>query len=481
MAAELGHGIEQSQNAEVKGVGEFEFMAAGERESPLAAFLRAEVPDWDDEVVCRARYKGFTGQRADWENRLQFWKDLVVKCARHLGLVVIEPSKVQHQWFLREGITPLGISTVLTEMRKSGELQTREELMRPQATLTQYTGSVFRQVFTWMGSQVLGTSAGTQPGCVQPDVLIVTSLLQECSSLIIKALSESEWRHVCVVTMTRFRELCVSTETADVLIAMLINQGRACLIKLDGNENIEGIKIALEDEPIPTVTEIDSHVLRLYWTLERLHQQVNVLDVRVTSSRSATVAALKSGDKKGALRHARRLKVLTTSKGKCETFMDRIDEVLTSIADAEASRKVTDALKVGVQAIKDNHVTLSEIQTCLEEADEAISQQRDTQTTIAEAPLITGADDMDLEEEFLLLVAELDNDSVTEINDLPKAAYRDRLPAHEKSAQSDASSTSVSKPKRLIEGSVKAEKYQEEEESADSLEKAFAKLELELA
>lgn len=88
---------------------------------------------------------------------------------------------------------------------------------------------------------------------------------------------------------------------------------------------------------------------------------------------------------------------------------------------------------------------------------------------------------MDLEEEFLLLVAELDNDSVTEINDLPKAAYRDRLPAHEKSAQSDASSTSVSKPKRLIEGSVKAEKYQEEEESADSLEKAFAKLELELA
>ena len=122
-------------------------MAAGERDSPLAAFLRAEVPDWDDEVVSRARYKGFTGQRADWENRLQFWKDLVVKCARQLGLVIIEPCKVldfnfsvsacqfadepgffcefaellylfvvfqvQHQWFLREGITPLGISTVL--------------------------------------------------------------------------------------------------------------------------------------------------------------------------------------------------------------------------------------------------------------------------------------------------------------------------------------------------------------------------------
>lgn len=62
---------------------------------------------------------------------------------------------------------------------------------------------------------------------------------QERSSLVIKALSEAEWRHVCVVTMTRFRELCGSTETADVLIAVLINQGRACLLKLDGKENIE--------------------------------------------------------------------------------------------------------------------------------------------------------------------------------------------------------------------------------------------------
>jgi charged multivesicular body protein 7 len=62
---------------------------------------------------------------------------------------------------------------------------------------------------------------------------------QERVSLVIKALSEIEWRHVCVVTMTRFRELCGSTETADVLTAVLINQGRALHLKLNGKENIE--------------------------------------------------------------------------------------------------------------------------------------------------------------------------------------------------------------------------------------------------
>jgi hypothetical protein len=50
--------------------------------------------------------------------------------------------------------------------------------------------------------------------------------------------------------------------------------------------SLQGIKIALKDEPIPTVTEIDGHVLQLYWTLEKLHQQLNILDVRVTRSDS---------------------------------------------------------------------------------------------------------------------------------------------------------------------------------------------------
>jgi charged multivesicular body protein 7 len=82
-------------------------------ESHVAAFLEAEVPDWGDEVISRARYKAFTGQRADYEARLQFWKTLVVKCARHLNLVVIDANVVQQKWYLREGVTPLGIATVL--------------------------------------------------------------------------------------------------------------------------------------------------------------------------------------------------------------------------------------------------------------------------------------------------------------------------------------------------------------------------------
>lgn len=60
----------------------------------------------------------------------------------------------------------------------------------------------------------------------------------------------------------------------------------------------------------------------------------------VLSTRNAAILALRTGDKQAALRHARRLKTLTISKKKCESFMDRIEEVLTFIVDAETTKKV---------------------------------------------------------------------------------------------------------------------------------------------
>lgn len=59
-------------------------------------FVRREVPGWDDEVVSTARFKAFSGQRPDWEPRYHFWKDLIIKVARHFGLLIIQPSQVHH-------------------------------------------------------------------------------------------------------------------------------------------------------------------------------------------------------------------------------------------------------------------------------------------------------------------------------------------------------------------------------------------------
>lgn len=64
----------------------------GER---VVDFVRQQVPDWDNDVLAMARFKAFTGQRSDWEPRYLFWRDLILKVARHLGLFILQPSHVR--------------------------------------------------------------------------------------------------------------------------------------------------------------------------------------------------------------------------------------------------------------------------------------------------------------------------------------------------------------------------------------------------
>lgn len=65
-----------------------------EKTSLLQAFLEQEWPEWRDDDFARARFKAFTGQKQDWEERINFWRDAIVKVARHLDLLIIDTKEV---------------------------------------------------------------------------------------------------------------------------------------------------------------------------------------------------------------------------------------------------------------------------------------------------------------------------------------------------------------------------------------------------
>lgn len=81
--------------------------------SAVEEIVRREVLDWDDEVAATARFKAFSGQRSDWEPRFVFWRDLILKVARHLGVCTVRSSEVKNIWFSRGGLTPLCLDRVL--------------------------------------------------------------------------------------------------------------------------------------------------------------------------------------------------------------------------------------------------------------------------------------------------------------------------------------------------------------------------------
>lgn len=77
---------------------EMEEDVIGEEKS-IMEYLRKQVPDWDDEVKCTARFKAFSGQRTDWEPLYVFWRDLILNVARHLHIFIIRPSQVSSFYF----------------------------------------------------------------------------------------------------------------------------------------------------------------------------------------------------------------------------------------------------------------------------------------------------------------------------------------------------------------------------------------------
>lgn len=68
--------------------------------------------------------------------------------------------------------------------------------------------------------------------------------------------------------------------------------------------------------------------------------QIDVLVLFLYRSRKSALASLHSGNRKLALRHARELKLATQSREKCFSLLNRVEEVLGVIADAESTKKV---------------------------------------------------------------------------------------------------------------------------------------------
>ncbi|KAM0027381.1 putative Snf7 family protein [Helianthus debilis subsp. tardiflorus] len=359
-----------------------------------------EVPDWDSEVTVSARFKAFSGQRSDWEPRYQFWKNLIIKIVRHLGIFIIRPSVVRNVWFNQGGLVPLCIDHVLVEMYNSGDLLCSSDLIDPKSgQLTQ----LFHKV-----RHLLPLS---KPAFPSEDEFIVSSVLQEKSDEVVKLISEDHWTSSCIITMSKFQVICGGPKQASVILSHLFKCGRAKYVAIRRNDLIEGVKVSLSSKTISGATSSDYDILHLTWTAEKLQLQIDMIDQLCNKSKTSALASLKSGNKVSARRHARELKLSSERREKCDVLLRRVEEVLRAIADAEDSKEVFEAIKSGTKAMKDKMITIEEVQQCLDDLDETITSQKQVEKVLGSAPPYYEDFDEDIEDELDKLMEESRNTS----------------------------------------------------------------------
>ncbi|XVF22213.1 hypothetical protein REPUB_Repub12eG0154300 [Reevesia pubescens] len=240
------------------------------------------------------------------------------------------------------------------------------------------------------------------------DRVVLTTLLKEKADEIVKSLSESHWTSYCIVTRKKFESTCGGQEKAYAVLSYLSGCGKGRYLSTNKKELIEGVKVSPSSAVVSSVSSLDFDSLHLIWTQEKLQQQLDVIDRRWEMSRQSALTSLKSGNKKLALRHAREMKLGTENREKCTSLLNRVEEVLSVIANAESTKKVAEAIQVGARAIKENKISVEEVQLCLEELDESIDSQKQVENALESAPYL-GNDDEDIEEEFRKLELEVGN------------------------------------------------------------------------
>ncbi|KAG9459999.1 hypothetical protein H6P81_004507 [Aristolochia fimbriata] len=372
-------------------------------DSSVADFIRHEVPDWDDDVVSAARFKAFSGQRSDWEPKFIFWRDLILKVARHLGVFVIQVQEVKNKWFARGGLTPLCIDRVLLEMYNNGEILERGDLLDPRS------GRLY-QLFTKF-SQVMSLAKSSKPLELPTDHLILKILLQERADRAIQILSESHWTPSCIVTMKNFRSICKGSDEASMILGYLYGCSKA-LYLVNKNDHVEGVKISLALERVPSVSALDHDSLHLICTTEKLQQQLSVIDQRCEKLRKSALDLVKSGNKAAALRHVKQLKMTSESRDQWTTYLHRVQEVLDAISNAEATKKVSEAIQIGARAIKENGMSAEEVRMHLQELDDSVANQKQVEAELELTPVhYEVIEDDDILDEFKQLEMELGLDN----------------------------------------------------------------------
>lgn len=194
-------------------------------------FLRKEVDGWDDPVKATAWFKGFSGQRCDWEARYLFWRELILNLARHLGTFIIRPSRLKNIWFRRDGaLSPLCIDRVLREMHNAGDLLLSSDLADPRRSGR--LSFILKKAL-----HVLGFSRPS-PVYLTEDYYILSMLLKEKALEVIKRISENHWTSSCVITMANFLAICGGEEESSAVLSYLWGCGKATYLAVNKKDVI---------------------------------------------------------------------------------------------------------------------------------------------------------------------------------------------------------------------------------------------------
>ncbi|TSO88111.1 Ectonucleoside triphosphate diphosphohydrolase 4 [Bagarius yarrelli] len=254
-------------------------------------------PDWDDDARMSFLFSAFKANREvdpnDWDGKMNFWTPLVVQSCRQRGSVCMNLQEL-NECFRRKGTVPMGLSTVLQSMIRSGKVQKESDFAAnvDSGWLSWGVGLLLVRPLKWTLSALLGS--GRVP---LEESFVIIELVKEKATALMAAYRSSPLAGRSLLSFQELRSfsshICPD-ETTLCLALLQLQREKHVTVSLHEEEKLVKFSQAGQGRVSP-VSEVDLGIYQLQRSKKLLEERVEALGQEVEECKEQAKTLLKEG------------------------------------------------------------------------------------------------------------------------------------------------------------------------------------------
>ncbi|KAF7694953.1 charged multivesicular body protein 7 [Silurus meridionalis] len=382
-------------------------------------------PDWEDDERMAFLFSAFKENRevdpSDWDGKMNFWTPLVVQTCRRHDSVCMSLQDLNES-FRRKGSVPLGLSTVIQSMIRSGKVQKESDFAAnvDSGWLSWGVGLLLVRPLKWTLSALLGS--GRVP---LEESFVVIELVKEKAAALMAAYRSSP---LAVRSLLSFQELrsfsshICPDETTLCLALLQLQREKHVTVSLHEGEKLVKFSQAGQSRVSP-VSEMDLGIYQLQRSEKLLEERVEALGQEVKRCKEQAKALLKEGKKSQALRCLKGKKCVEGKADRLYTQLETVKGILDRIASSQTDRLVMQAYQAGVAALRISlkGITIERAENLVDQIQELCDTQDEVNQALAGGALnSTEGESEELEEELKSLLEEGAPDTSLTLPEIPR-------------------------------------------------------------
>nr|CAH0102021.1 unnamed protein product [Daphnia galeata] len=398
-----------------------------------------KLPDcWKDEVRMTALFalpRNESLNPQDWVGKYKFWKELILEWAtlNHKIMFDVEDLK---KVFCRNGKYPASLNRVLDEMKKNGDIATKDQYCYQadqSSSWAKWGVSLVTSSVAWSWKKVMNSlveTTDTLPTFVVPNVLKnkceqilqlpVASTeeimeLEELTDLHPEIFTDEEETQIILNHLQKIGKVAIEVSSDQPMIKFIVPTVKTKQSQL--NNSGWSISPAKQKEKIIEITEVDRSLATLKRTEKLLNDEIESMESEMKTLEQTARMRLKEGSRGAAKAALYRRKQLQAVYDKRNQALSNIQTMKLQLAQAKTDSKVMEAYKIGLSALKnsfgDPSMNEEKIQDTLFELETVLEQQRDIENIMSQS-IAQEEGESDLEEELKNILAESDAQATLE-------------------------------------------------------------------